>query len=30
LQFVAFNNYIRRGWNCIEIMGEKKRKQLKK
>ena len=27
---MAFNNYIRRGRNCIEIMGETKRKQLKK
>ena len=24
-QFMAFNNYIRRGRNCIEIVGEKKR-----
>ena len=28
-QFMAFNNYFRRGRNCIEIMGETKRKQLK-
>ena len=27
---MAFNNYIRRGWNCIEIMGEtKEMKQIK-
>ena len=23
-QFLAIYNYFRRGWNCIEIMGEKK------
>ncbi len=23
-KFMAFNNYFRRGWNCIEIVGEKK------
>lgn len=28
-QFLVINNYIRRGWNCFKVMGEKKRKQLK-
>ena len=29
-QFLVINNYIRRGRNCIEIMGEKKEWRIKR